>query len=211
MKEIVVIGGGGHAKVIISILKRLKEYEISGYTDKKDKGPILGVKYLGDDSILINIKEKNKHSVLGIGQIKTAAVRLKIVESLKKIGYDFPVIIAPTAIINEDVSIAEGSVVMDGVVINAGTKIGKFSIINTNCSIDHDCILGDYNHIAPGVTLSGNVKTGDRVLLGTGSCVIQEKKIVSDCIVAAGSSVQKSLVKSGIYRGNPAKFIKKVS
>ena len=211
MKEIIVIGGGGHAKVIISILKRLKEYEIGGYTDKKDKGSILGVKYLGDDSILLNIEEKNRHSVLGIGQIKTAAVRLKIVESLKKIGYEFPVIIAPTAIINEDVSIAEGSVVMDGVVINTETKIGKFSIINTNCSIDHDCILGDYNHIAPGVTISGNVKTGDRVLLGTGSCVIQEKKIVSDCIVSAGSSVQKSLVKSGIYRGNPAKFIKKVS
>ncbi len=69
--------------------------------------------------------------------------------------------------------IGKGTVIMDGVVINSGAKIGNFGIINTNCSIDHDCIIGNFVHIAPAVTLSGEVKDWDNVLIGTGSSVIQ--------------------------------------
>ena len=210
MKKIIVIGGGGHAKVVISILKRVSDYEILGYTDKEDRGVILGIQYLGTDSILESkYREGIEICVLGIGQIKSTELRKTIVEYVQALGYHLPTLIAPTAIINEDVQINKGTVIMDGVVINSGSKIGKYAIINTNSSIDHDCIVGDYTHIAPGVTLSGNVEIGDNVLIGTGSCIIQERKVESSCIVAAGSSVQSSLLEPGIYRGNPARLIKK--
>lgn len=209
--KIIVIGGGGHAKVVISLLKKINKFTIVGFTDNEKKENILGIDYLGDDNILKEIYENGiENCAIGIGQIKSALIRKTIVKKLAKTGFIFPSIISPTVIINEDVKIGEGTVIMDGVVINSGTKIGNFSILNTNSSIDHDCVIGNYVHIAPGATLSGEVNIGDNVLVGTGSSIIQNRRIVSNCIIAAGSSVQKSLDEEGTYRGVPARLIRKI-
>ncbi|GAB4460269.1 MAG: acetyltransferase [Bacteroidales bacterium] len=210
MKEkIIVIGGGGHSKVVISIIKKLKQFEIVGFTDIQVKENILGIPYIGTDSIIEKYRfEGVTNLVIGIGQIKSSKIRRDIVAFAKSYNYNFPVIISPNSIINEDVNIAEGTVVMDGVVINSGTKIGAFSIINTNSSIDHDCKIGGFTHIAPGVTLSGEVIIGENVLIGTSANVIQGINICDNVLVSAGSSVQKDIVKPGIYRGIPARFIK---
>ena len=207
--KIVIIGGGGHAKVIISILKKLNSFEIVGYTDLENKGEILGVSYLGNDDILNSLFSNGViNAVIGLGQIKSTALRRKIVDICKSIGFNFPTIISPNAIINEDVSIGNGTVVMDGVTINSGSTIGECSIVNTNASIDHDCVIGDFTHIAPGVTLSGGVNVGNDVLIGTGSNIIQQINILDNTIISAGSTIIKSISKKGIYRGNPASFIK---
>ncbi|MCF8296139.1 MAG: acetyltransferase [Melioribacteraceae bacterium] len=209
--QIVVIGGGGHAKVIISILKKLNQYDIVGYTDPENKGEILGISYLGnDDSLNSLFKDDVYNAVIGLGQIKSAALRRKIVDICKRIGFNLPTIVSPNAIINEDVSIGSGTVVMDGVTINSGSSIGECSIVNTNASIDHDCSIGDFTHIAPGVTLSGEVNIGNDVLIGTGSNIIQQINIPDNTIISAGSTVLKSINKTGIYKGNPACLIKEI-
>ncbi len=173
-EKIIVIGGGGHAKVIISILKKIEKFELLGFTDKERKKEILSIPYLGTDDVLKDYYSKEvKNAVIGLGQIKSSVVRRKIVNFVKNIGYRFPTIISPNSIVNENVVIGEGTVIMDGVVINSGSIIGDFSIINTNSSIDHDCKIGSFSHIAPGVTLSGEVEIGDNVLIGTGANVIQ--------------------------------------
>jgi len=212
MKEkIVVIGGGGHAKVIISILKKLNNYEIVGYTDIESKGEILGISYLGNDDRLNSIYSDGViNAVIGLGQIKSAALRRKLADRCKSIGFYFPAIVSTNTIINEEVSIGSGTVVMDGVIINSGSSIGEFSIVNTNASIDHDCSIGDFTHIAPGVTLSGDVNIGNDVLIGTGSNIIQQIIISDNTIISAGSTVLKSIIKKGIYRGNPARLIKEI-
>jgi UDP-perosamine 4-acetyltransferase len=111
MKKIVVIGGGGHAKVVISILKKTKKYEIVGFTDKDDKNKILGVDYIGNDNCLQKLYNQNvKLAVLGIGQISSADLRRTIVLKVKKIGFSFPSVVSTNAIINEDVNINEGTV-----------------------------------------------------------------------------------------------------
>jgi len=210
-ERIVVIGGGGHAKVIISILKKINSFDIVVFTDIDPKGNILGIEYLGTDEILQDLFYKNITNVaIGLGQIKSSSIRKNVVSKLEKIGFQFPSIVSPNSIINEDVLIGNGTVIMDGVVINSGTKIGEFSIINTNSSIDHDCKIGNFTHIAPGVTLSGDVFVGDDVLIGTGANVIQGIKIFSKSIISAGSSLLSSNSKSGIYRGVPAKLIKEI-
>ncbi len=209
MEKIVVIGGGGHAKVIISILKKNGRFDIAGFTDITEKPKILCIPYLGkDDSLYSLYKNGVENCVIGIGQIKTSVIRKEIHEKVKMIGFELPAIISPQAIVNEEVAIGEGTVVMDGVVINSGTRIGECSIINTKASIDHDCRIGNFTHIAPGVTLSGEVEIGDDVLIGTGSSVIQGIKIANGCLISAGSSVQSSITERGIYRGIPAKLIK---
>jgi len=213
MKEkIAIVGGGGHAKVIISILKKLKKYEIVGYTDISNNGLILGIQFLGNDEKLQTLFDSGvQNAAIGLGQIKTAVHRRKIAALLKNIGFKIPAIISSNSIINEDVNFGNGTVVMDGVVINSGTSIGEFSIINTNSSIDHDCKIGSFTHIAPGVTLSGEVTIGDNVLIGTGASVIHQIKIPDNTIVSSGTSVQKNITKAGIYRGVPAKSLKEIN
>jgi len=210
MVKIVVIGGGGHAKVVISILKKLNNYEIIGYTDIENKGEILGVEYLGSDKILeeLFLNKNIKNVAIGIGQIKNVEFRKRTIKKLIKIGFEFPVIISPDSVINEDVKIGQGTVVMDGVIINSGSFIGDFSIINTKVSIDHDCKIGDFVHIAPGVTISGGVKIGSDTFIGAGATIIQYKKIGENIIIGAGSVVVNDLIESGTYIGSPARKVK---
>ena len=193
MERIAIIGGGGHTKVIISIILKLNKYEIVGYVDKEDKGSILDVAYLGDDDFFVNnFSNKVKLVALGVGQIKTAEVRKRIVEKYLESGFKFPAIVSPDAILNKNVAIGSGTVVMDGVVINSGAKIGNYSIINTNSTIEHDCKIGDYVHIAPGVTMSGEAIVGNNSLIGVGSTVIQGISIAPNVLLGAGSTVYKS-------------------
>lgn len=172
MKEkIVVIGGGGHAKVLISILKKIDKYNIVGYSDIIDKGLILNVPYVGTDDILKNLYKlkKVRLAAVGIGQIKNIELRKAVIEKISTIGFQFPSIISPNSIINEDVKIGRGTVIMDGVILQLGVEIGEYSIINTRTSIDHDCIIGDFVHVAPGCTICGEVKVGNETFLGTGT------------------------------------------
>lgn len=205
MDKIIIVGGGGHAKVVISILKRLNNFEIVGYTDTKDNGPVLDIPYLGPDQVLEEYKLKGvRKTAMGIGQLKDHRLRMKSAGYAENLGYKFPAIVAPTAIINEDVEIERGTVIMDSVVINPGVKIGAFCIINTKASVDHDCQIGQYVHIAPGVTMSGSVKVGDFTLIGTGASVIQEVTIEESCIIGAGAAVMRNCQAGRTYIGNPA-------
>jgi len=209
--KIVVIGGGGHAKVIISILKKSGGFELVGYVDREDKGSVLGLDYLGSDTSaesLLKDRDVSK-AALGIGQLTDTSLRRDIAGRFMKAGFSFPPIISPNAIVNEGVEIAEGTVVMDGVVINTGTVINRFCIINTSASIDHDCSVGEYSHIAPGVTLSGGVEIGSDVLVGTGASIIQYKKISDNVIIGAGSGVWGDIDEPGTYGGVPVRKIGK--
>ena len=211
MDNLIIIGGGGHAKVIVSILKKVNQFRLIGYVDKVDRGEILGVKYIGTDEVLekLFINGDVSNAALGIGQLKDTSQRRDIVSRVSRIGYSFPRLISPDAVINEDVEISDGTVIMDGVVINSGTRIGRFCIINTRASIDHDCRIGDYTHIAPGATLSGGVEVGSDVLIGVGASIVQYKKIVDNVIIGAGSAVCQDVIDQGTYGGIPARKIGK--
>lgn len=207
--KIVVIGGGGHAKVIISILKKLDQFEVFGYIDQTDKGAILDIPYLGTDDTASNLFSNNINTaVLGIGQLKDSSLRKKVAEKYQSLGFNFPTILSSDAIINNSTTIGNGTVIMAGVVINVDSQIGEFGIINTSATIDHDCKIGDFTHIAPGVTLSGGVKIGNKCLVGTGSSIIQYIDIPDNTIIGAGSVLIKSIFEQGIYAGNPARRIK---
>jgi sugar O-acyltransferase (sialic acid O-acetyltransferase NeuD family) len=208
MKNIVIIGGGGHAKVVISILRKLRTYNIIGYTDIKNNGSIIDVPFIGTDDKFLLEEKDIRNAAIGIGQIQNGKVRRKIINKFIKNKFFFPPIVSKNAIINENVVIGKGTVVMDGVVINVDTKIGKYSIINTNSTVEHDCNIGSFTHIAPGATLSGEVNIGSDVLIGTGANVIQNISIVNKTLISAGSLVLKDINESGIYRGVPAKLIK---
>ncbi len=186
--KLIVVGGGGHGKVVSSLIKKNSAFKLLGYCDIEDKGVILDSDYLGNDDYILNEVSREVKLALGIGQLKNnRAQRMLIVNKFLSAGFSFPPIISSNAIVNDNVAVEDGTVIMDGVVINTGTKIGKFSIINTSSSVDHDCIIGDYVHIAPGCTLCGGVQVGEGAFLGAGTIVPEYREIPKATFIKAGT------------------------
>lgn len=208
MDKIIVIGGGGHAKVLISILKKCS-YEVVGYTDHYDRGSILGVSYLGKDSVLKEIREESRvsHAVVGIGKVDCSDTRLRIQEDVKRLGFTFPIITSPRASVNEDVVLGEGTVVFDGAVINSGARIGRACIINSNSTVEHDCRIDDDVHIGPGAAVSGGVEIGHHCMVGVGASIRHGVTIASKALIGAGATVSRNLEGAGTYVGTPARKI----
>jgi len=209
MDEIVVIGGGGHAKVLIGVLKK-SGYHILGYTDVRDRSAILGSPFLGDDGILTGIIREHPRcrAAIGIGKVDASHGRIDLLNEISALGFIFPVIVSPHAVVNEDVLLEDGTVVFDGVVVNPGTVTGKACILNTGSTIDHDCRLGDNVHIAPGAVISGGVTVGNNSLVGTGARVRQSVSICQGCLIGAGATVVKDISIPGTYVGTPARKIR---
>lgn len=210
MDAIVAVGGGGQAKVVLGILKKLKCYRILGYTDLHDRGELLRVPYLGSDGELASLaaREKTLKVVLAVGQVGVGITRHEIWTRVNLPALCFPAILSPDAIVNEEVSVGEAAVVMDGAVINYGATIGRGAIVNTNSTMEHDVVIGDWVHIAPGATISGGTKIGRYSMVGAGATVIEGLNITEGCIIGAGAVVVRDLTAAGTYVGCPARRIK---
>ena len=209
-KKIVLIGGGGHCKVVISILKKIDNFEIAGIVDNYEADSFINkIKTIGTDDDLKDIYKSGIHNTLiTVGSIKDNTKRYRLFNMAKEIGYKFPVIISPEAIVDESVKIGEGTVIMPGSIINIDSSIGKNCIINTGAIIEHDCKIGNHCHIAPGVHISGEANIGELSFLGIGGTMIQGIKIGKNVSIGAGSVVIKDILDDVIAVGNPAKIIK---
>lgn len=193
-KPVIVLGAGGHAKVVIDSLRALG-HEIIGIVDpyKEKFCEYYGLKVLGDDQSILNYKSNEVVLANGIGSIPGNNLRHKIINMMNKKGYEFIKFIHPLAIVASDLNIGAGVQIMSGVIIQPGVKIGNNSIINTGVVIDHDCIIHKDCHLAPGVTLSGNVVVNSKTHIGTGTSIIQNVNIGHDCEIAAGSVIFKDI------------------
>lgn len=188
MKKIVFIGGGGHAKVLLDIV-RMNGGDILGFVDaQKTDFP---EKYLGNDEVLAEKKYSSEEIILvnGVGSVKRPERRQEVFEHFKLLNYQFLSVVHPRAIVSESAKLGEGVQIMANGVVNPGAHIGDDVIINTSASVDHDCRIGAHSHIAPGVTLSGNVNIGYGCHLGTGAKVIQGITIGDKILIAAGEIV----------------------
>lgn len=193
-KKIVLLGGGGHCKVVIDAIKCGKKYDIYGIVDPKlKKGEkVLGVPVVGSDSELKDIFKKGiKDALITVGSVGDPTVRKKLHSLAKSIGFDFPTVVHPKAVVADDVKIGKGTFVAASVTINSGTSIGDNAIINTSSSIDHDCVIGDFVHVAPGAVLSGGVKVGRDTHIGTGANVVHSVSIKEKSFIKAGSLVAR--------------------
>lgn len=210
MSEIVVVGGGGHAKVVISILRKLDRHRILGYTDLKDNGALAGVPHLGSDRELaaLAVGQEGLNAVVALGQVGLGELRHELWMRVHSPVLSFPLIVSPDAIVNQGVSGGEGAVVMDGAVISSGAAIGRGAIVNTNSTIEHDVVLADWVHVAPGATICGDVTVGRFSMIGAGATVIEGIEIAAGCIVGAGATVVQDLMEPGIYAGSPARRIR---
>ena len=190
-------GASGHAKVIMDILKA-NGVEIEGLVDDNpDIIELLGYPVYHQRTDLSPM-------IVSIGN---NAIRKHIVE---KLPVEFGQAIHPTAIVSHTAIIGEGTVVMQGAIVQACTRIGKHCIINTGASVDHECIVEDFVHISPHATLCGNVHVGEGSWVAAGTVVLPGVKIGKWSVIGAGSVVSKDIPDGVLAVGNRCKVIKKL-
>jgi sugar O-acyltransferase (sialic acid O-acetyltransferase NeuD family) len=206
MKEIVVIGGGGHAKVLISVLKSAL-WDVLGYVDPVDRGVILGVLYLGTDTALPGVLTAHHDccAVIGLGKTDASPRRSELQEEVEALGFEFPAIVSARAVVNIEVELGAGTAVFDGAVVNSGTVIGRGCIVNTHSTVEHDCRIADNVHVASGATVSGGVTVGANCMIGAGATVVQGLRICRECLIGAGAAVVADIDTPGTYVGVPAR------
>jgi sugar O-acyltransferase (sialic acid O-acetyltransferase NeuD family) len=209
MTDILVVGGGGHARVLIGVLRSMPAYRVRGYVALEDSGPLLGVPFLGNDEILEELSRERPQAAvaLGIGQLDCGEKREAMRTELDRWGFPMPPVVSPNAILR-DSQIGEGTFVGDGVVVNPGSRVGECCILNTHAVVEHDCSIGELVHIAPGATLGGGVTVGARSLIGLGANVLNQVSIAGGTIVGAGATVVRDIVEPGVYVGCPARKVK---
>jgi len=206
--EFSIVGYSGHAYVVLNAALLSGMY-CTGYFEKepKENNPYQ-LNYLGQESDILAInKLRTNPFIIGIGN---NAIRKSIYCFLEKHSISFNTIIHPKAIVANNIAINEASVVLAGVVINPLVKIGKGVICNSACIIEHECIIGDFSHIAPGAVLAGNVVVGNNTFIGANTVIKQGIKIGSNVLVGAGSVITKNIGDNEIVYGNPGKVIKNI-
>lgn len=194
-KPVLVLGAGGHAAVLVDMLRQLNHTIIGLVAKDKpaDKPVFAGIPYYAADDDVLAFDIGDVLLANGIGLLPGSNTRAKVQQQFKQAGYQFITVVSSRAIVSDYSSLAEGVQIMPGAIINANSVIGTGTIINTGAIIEHDCSIGCYNHIAPGVTLSGDVSTGDYVHIGTGASVIHGINIGDNVMVGAGATVTKNL------------------
>jgi len=204
-KDIVIAGYSGHAYVVIEAAELLGKNVIA-YTDKEEasENPF-SLSYLGcetDDGF--DFESKKHQFVLGFGDNN---LRFKIANMLVKNNQDIITLVHPEANVSSHISIGEGVLIARGACINPFVEIGNYCILNTNCSIDHECKIGEAVHIAPGAVLAGGVKVGDRSFIGANSVIKQGVTIGKDVIIGAGTVVLKDIPNDSKVVGNPGRIL----
>lgn len=203
MNKLAIIGAGGHGKVAAEIAELSGWEEVIFFDNDPNKEYRWHIQGTIDD--LLNDISQYDNVFIAIGN---NTIRKDLFLKFKQYQCNFPSLIHPNSIISPSAKIEDGCLIAAGSIINADATLGIGSILNTKASLDHDCIIGEFTHIAPGTTVAGNVNIGHNCWLGIGSTVIQNITIADDIFIGANTLIIRNLIESGLYFGQPAQLQK---
>ncbi|MCU6433896.1 acetyltransferase [Undibacterium sp. Jales W-56] len=202
--RLIILGGGGHAKVLHALLQACG-HPVVGICDPQlsAEGARLwrGIPVLGGDEALECLDPQVYGLINGVGQMPRQNTRRRLYELWREKGFSFPPLVHPFAWISEDTHLSDGVQVMAGAVLQSECVIGMNTIVNTRASVDHDCRIGAHVHIAPGVTLCGGINVAEHAYIGAGATVIQGISIGSDAIVGAGVTCVRNVKPGSVLLG----------
>jgi len=206
MKDLWILGCGGHALSLTNLVEESGEWKLLGYIDNKEaEGNVIGgYPVVGNDDGLLKLKNRCNNILIGLGMTKSNIFREKIYNKLKNLGFNFPIIISPKASVSRSANIGTGTVVLPFAVVGAGVIIGINSIINTGAIVEHSSQIGNHVHLSTGSIVNGDCQIEDRVMFGSGAILIQGRIISEDITIGAGAVVTKNLKEVGVYVGTPA-------
>lgn len=191
MREIILIGGGGHCKSVIDVIECQGKFQIIGIVDKPEYlgERVLNYPVIGNDSELPKLAKKYNHALITVGQIHSSELRKYLFNQVVSCGFKLPAIISPRAYVSGYASIGSGVVVMHDAVVNANTSIADNCIINSKVLIEHDCKISEHCHISTGAIINGGVEIGPECFIGSGSITKESIKIDKKSFIKAGSLI----------------------
>jgi sugar O-acyltransferase (sialic acid O-acetyltransferase NeuD family) len=202
MTELVLIGGGGHARACLDVIRAAGRYQIAGILDRPDMAgtDVLGIPVIGTDEDLPALANKGMCFLIALGQIKTPESRIRLFGRLRELSAKLPVIVAPTAHVSPQAVIGEGTIVMHMAVIGPGARIGANCIINTRALVEHDSVVGDHCHVATGALVNGGCVLEQEVFIGSGAVLHQGVRIGERSVVGMGALVRYDVAGHAVLR-----------
>ena len=208
--SVIVIGAGGHARVVIDILEAADQYRIIGVVDKQLAEGQLFCNYpvLGSDDILPKLYQDGVCNVaIGIGGYTDNSARKNIFEKVKALRFCIVNAIHPSALIMNNVTIDEGVVVFPGAIINSYTQIGSNVIVATGSTVDHETVVENHVLISAGVNIGANVRIQSESLIAIGATVISGMLVGKSALVCAGAVVVSNVPAGAKVMGVPARVM----
>ena len=207
--NILLIGAGGHCKVIIDLIQNTSQFTIAGITDKSISigTDVLDQKVVSNSDDFSSFLSDTNNFFIAFGAYQLAKIRERIHAEILKVGGELPILISNSAYVSQFAEIEEGTLILNNASVNAEVTIGKSSIINNNANIDHEATIGDFTHISTGAMINGNCSVGNRCFIGSNATIIPGIKICDDVIIGAGCTVINDISEPGTYVGSPVKKI----
>ncbi len=195
--RLLVIGAGGHAKVVIDAA-RAAGLDIAGVVARDpDPATVLGIPVTTSPAGIVA-----DGFIVAIGD---NAVRAKTFEALRESGLPAIAVVHPSARLAAGVAVGAGAFIAPGVVVNVDACIGENAILNTGCTVDHDCIVGAHAHVGPGANLCGACSVGEGALVGVGASAVPSSRIGEWAVVGAGAAIVGPVAARAVVGGVPAR------
>jgi sugar O-acyltransferase (sialic acid O-acetyltransferase NeuD family) len=209
MEKLIGFGAGGHARVIIELIRGQADYELAGLLTPDSSlhgSTILGVPVLGNDDLLPALYQQGiQNFVVGVGGTADNMPRKRLFEFALWVGMHPVTLMHSQAIVSPSAKVDPGTVILAGAILNAGASVGSNCIVNTGAIIEHDCVIGDHVHVATGARLAGMVRVEDGAHIGIGASIKQGLTIGVGAVVGAGAVVVKDVAPGKVVVGVPAR------
>lgn len=207
LMEVVIIGAGGHGRVVLDILRAVGQYQPIGFIDANYAGmadkTIADLQVLGDIKLLPRLRDQNiSRAIIAIGDNQT---RLLMAQILLEQGFELVNAIHPASHLSSGITIGKNVVISAGAIVGTQTTLADSTIINTGAVVDHECQIGRGVHIAPAAALAGRVRVEEGAFVGLGARVIQTLTIGQYAIIGAGAAVLKDVPPRTTVVGVPAR------
>ncbi len=189
MRNLILIGGGGHCKACIDVIEETEQFNLVGVLDKPEfvGENVLGYSVLGSDDMIESLAQKNYEFLITVGQIRTHQIRQKLFSKLLECNASLATVISPRAYVSKHATIGQGTIVMHDALISVDAKVGQNCIINSKALVEHDVVIEDHCHISTAAVLNGGVNIKKGTFFGS-NAVSKENSITSiEGFVKAGS------------------------
>lgn len=211
--QLVIVGAGGHARVLAEIAKLSGQYRLIGFTDPipelKDQ-KIMSSPVIGTDEVLPELRTQGVDAaIIGVGSVGVNGTRKGLFETILQIGFSPVVLVHPTAVVSPTVQIGQGTSIMANAIVNANAELGDNVIVNSGAIIEHDCLIGEHVHVATGARLASGVQVSSGSHIGVGASVIQGIRIGCESLIGAGAVVVRDIPDHVTVYGVPARIVRK--
>ncbi|EGF29399.1 NeuD/PglB/VioB family sugar acetyltransferase [Rhodopirellula baltica] len=195
MRQLLLIGAGGHCHSCIETIESSDQFQIAGIVGSPNEvgTSVLGYDVIGSDVDLPLLLQRIPNAIIAAGQIQSPDLRVRLFELATNLGAVMPAITASTAVVSRHASLGPGTIVMHGGIVNAGAKVGTNGIINSMALIEHDSIVEDHCHVSTAAVLNGGVHVGSQTFIGSRCVVHQSVSIGQRCVIAAGAVVRSNV------------------